>query len=67
LRIFIRDPLMCVESYDMEVQDPPSTRIFETFEHSHMHEESQDRGIFEDTSICIMGMVDLHVEVDPVV
>jgi hypothetical protein len=42
-------------------------RIFETVEHSHTHGDSRARGSFEDTSICVLGAVDLHVEVDPVV
>jgi hypothetical protein len=52
--------LVCMESYDPEAEEPPSTRIFETVEHSRM------RGSFEGTSICILGVVDLDVEVDPV-
>jgi hypothetical protein len=59
--------LMSMESYDTEAQELPSTRIFETVEHSHMHGESRARGSYEDTSICVPGVVDLHVEVDPVV
>ena len=42
-------------------------RIFETIEHSHAHGDSRARGNYEDTSICVPGVVDLHVEVDPVV
>jgi hypothetical protein len=48
-------------------QELPSTRIFETVEHSHTHGDSRARGSYEDTSICVPGVVDLHVEVDPVV
>jgi hypothetical protein len=59
--------LMSMESYDLEAQELPSTRIFETVEHSHTHGDSRARGSFEDTSICVPGVVDLHVEVDPVV
>jgi hypothetical protein len=59
--------LMRMGIYDWEAQELPSTRIFETIEHSHMHRDSRARGSFEDTSICIRGVVDLHVEVDPVV
>jgi hypothetical protein len=59
--------LMSMESYDLEAQELPSTRIFETVEHSHMHGDSRARDSFEDTSICVPRAVDLHVEVDPVV
>jgi hypothetical protein len=48
-------------------EELPSTRIFETFEHSHMHGNSRARGSYEDTSICVPGLNDLRVEVDPVV
>jgi hypothetical protein len=59
--------LMSMESYDPEAQKLPSTRIFETIKHSHTHGDSKARCNFEDTSICVPGVVDLHVEVDPVV
>jgi hypothetical protein len=66
--------LMSRERYDPETQEDvhvsqelPSTRIFETIEHSHMHGDSRARGSYEDTSICVLGLADLHVEVDPVV
>jgi hypothetical protein len=66
--------LMSMERYDPETQEDvhvsqelPSTRIFETVEHSHTHGDSRARGSYEDTSICVPGLVDLHVEVDPVV
>jgi len=59
--------LMSMESYDLEAHDLPSTRIFETIEHSHTHGHSRARGSFEETSICVQGLDDLHVEVDPVV
>jgi len=61
------ESLMSTESYDPEAQELPSTRIFETVEHSHTHGDSGTRGSFEDTSICVLRAVDLHVEVDPVV
>jgi hypothetical protein len=48
-------------------QELPSTRTFETVERSHTHGDSRARGSYEDTSICVPGLVDLHVEVDPVV
>jgi hypothetical protein len=59
--------LMSMESYDLEAQELPSRTIFETVEHSHTHGDSRARGSYEDTSICIPGVVDLHVEVDQVV
>jgi hypothetical protein len=59
--------LTSMESYDLEAQEPPSTRIFEIVEHSHTHGDSRARGSCEDTSICVPGLVDLHVEVDLVV
>jgi hypothetical protein len=59
--------LVSMESYYPKAQELPSTRIFETIEHSHMHGNSRARGSYEDTSICVPGVVDLHVEVDPVV
>jgi hypothetical protein len=42
-------------------------RIFETIEQSHTHGDSRARGSYEDTSICVPILVDLHVEVEPVV
>jgi hypothetical protein len=66
--------LMSMERYDQETQEDvhvsqelPSTWIFETVEHSHTHGDSRARGSYEDTSICVLGLVDLHEEVDPVV
>jgi hypothetical protein len=59
--------LMGMESYDLETHELPSTSIFETVEHSHMHGDSRARDNFEDTSICVSRVVDLHVEVDLVV
>jgi hypothetical protein len=58
---------MSMESYDPKAQQLASTRIFETVEHSHMHGDSRARGSFEDTSICVPRVVDLHVKVDPIV
>jgi hypothetical protein len=59
--------LISMESYDLEAQELPSMRIFEAVEHLHMHGDSRARDNFEDTSICVLTVVDLHVEVDPVV
>jgi hypothetical protein len=36
-------------------------------EHSHTHGDSRAKGNFDDTSICVLREIDLHVEVDPVV
>jgi hypothetical protein len=66
--------LMSMERYDPEIhedvhrsQGPPFTRGVETVEHTHTHGDSRARGSYEDTSICVPGLVDLHVEDDPVV
>jgi hypothetical protein len=59
--------LMSMESYDPEAQELPSMRIFEIVEHSHTHGDSRAMDSHEDTSICVPGVVDLHVEVDPVI
>jgi hypothetical protein len=48
-------------------QELSSTRNFETVEHSHTHGDSRARASYEDTSICVLGLADLHVEVDLVV
>jgi hypothetical protein len=59
--------LMSMESYDLEADELPSTSIFETVKHSHMHGDSRAKDNFEDTSICVPRVVELHVEVDIVV
>jgi hypothetical protein len=66
--------LMSRERYDLETQEDvhvsqelPSMRIFEIVEHSHTHGDSRTKGSYEDTSICVPGLADLHVEVDLVV
>ena len=48
------ESLMSTESYDPEAQELPSTRIFETVEHSHTHgtHSHTPSDSFEDTSIC---------------
>jgi hypothetical protein len=61
------ESLMSMESYDPKAQELSSTRIFETVEHSHTHGDSKARGNVEDTSICVPGAVNLHVEVHQVV
>jgi hypothetical protein len=42
-------------------------RIFDTIKHSLMHGESGARDSFEDTSICVPRVIDLHVEFDSLV
>jgi hypothetical protein len=66
--------LMSMQRYDPETQrdvhvsqELPSTRIFETVEYSHKHGDSRARGSYEDTSMSVPGLDDLHVEVDLVV
>jgi hypothetical protein len=66
--------LMSMERYDPEMyedihrsQGPPFTRGGETVGHTCTHGDSIARGNFEDTSIYVLGLVDLHVEDDPIV
>jgi hypothetical protein len=66
--------LMSREGYDPKTQedvhvsqDLPSMRIFEIDENSHMHGNSRAKSSYEDTSICVPALADLHNEVDPVV
>jgi hypothetical protein len=66
--------LMSMERYDLEIhedvhrsQGPPFMRGVEIVEHTRTHGDSRARGSYEDTSICVPGLVDLHVEDDPVV
>jgi hypothetical protein len=66
--------LMSMERYDIEMQEdvhrsqgPPFTRGVETVGYTHTHGDSRARGSYEDTSICVPGLVDLHVEDDRVV
>jgi hypothetical protein len=66
--------LMSMERYDLETQEdvhvshgPPFTRGFETIGHTHTHGDSRARGNYEYTSICVLGLVNIHVEVDPAV
>jgi hypothetical protein len=66
--------LMSTERYDLEThedvhvsQELPSMRVFKTIKHSHTHGDSRAKGSYEDTSICVPGFADLHVEVDPIV
>jgi hypothetical protein len=66
--------LMSMERYDPKIhedihrsQGPPFTRGGETIGHTRTHGDSKARGNFEDTSIYVPGLVDLHVEDGPIV
>jgi hypothetical protein len=66
--------LMIMERYDQETledvhvsQGPPFMRGSETVGHTHTHGDSRARGSYEATSIWVPGLVDIHVEFDPVV
>jgi hypothetical protein len=48
-------------------QGPPFMGSSETIGHTHTHEDSRARGSYEDTFICVPGLVDIHTEVDPTV
>jgi hypothetical protein len=63
--------LMSMERYDPKIhedvdrsQGPPFMRGVETIEHTRTHGDSRARGSY---SICVPGLVDLHVEDDPIV
>jgi hypothetical protein len=63
--------LMSMERYDLEMQEdvhvsqgPLFTRGFETVGHTHTHGDSRARGSYEDISICVPGLADIHIEVD---
>jgi hypothetical protein len=47
-------------------KDHPSGGVVRTVGHTRTHGDSRARGSFEDTSIYVLGLVDLHVEDDPV-
>jgi hypothetical protein len=66
--------LRSMERYDLEMQEdvhrsqgPPFTRGVETIGHTHTHGDSRARGSYEDNSICVPRLVDLHVEDDTIV
>jgi hypothetical protein len=42
-------------------------RVVETIGNTHTHGDSRARDSYEDTSIYVPGLVELHVEDDPVV
>jgi hypothetical protein len=48
-------------------QGPPFMRSSETVGPTHTHGDSRARGRYEDTSIWVPGLVDIHVEVDPAI
>jgi hypothetical protein len=65
---------MLMERCDQDTQEdvhvsqgPPFMRGSETVGHTHTPGDSRARGSYEDTSIWVPGLFDIHVEVDPVV
>jgi hypothetical protein len=46
-------------------QGPPFKRCFETVGPTYTHGDSKARGRYEDASIWVPGLVDIHGEVDP--
>jgi hypothetical protein len=65
---------MSMERYDPEIhedvhrsQGPPFMRGVKTVEHTPTHGDSRANDIYEDTSIFVPGLVDLHIEDDLVV
>jgi len=40
---------------------------YETVGHTHTHGDSRARGNYEETSINVLGLVDIHAEVDPTI
>jgi hypothetical protein len=66
--------LMDMERYDHETLDDihvsqgrPFMRGSETIFHTHTPRNSRSRGSYEDTSIWVLGLVEISVEVDPAV
>jgi hypothetical protein len=62
------------EGYDQEMmedaqvsQGPPFMGSSETVGHTHTHGDSRAGGSYEDTSICVPGLANIHVEVDPTI
>jgi len=47
-------------------QGPPFMGSPKKIGHTHTHGDSIAKGIYEDTSICGLGLSNIHVEVDPV-
>jgi hypothetical protein len=48
-------------------QGPPFIRSSETVDPTQTHGDSKSRGRYEDTSVWVLGLIDIHVEVDPTV
>jgi cupin superfamily acireductone dioxygenase involved in methionine salvage len=48
-------------------QEPPFMDSSETVLRTHTHEDSRARGSYEDTFICVPGLVDIHTEDGPAV
>jgi len=46
---------------------PPFMRSSDSVSPTRTHGDSRARGRYEDTSIWVQGLVDIHVEVDPTV
>jgi hypothetical protein len=66
--------LMGMGRYDQETledvqvpQGPPFMRGSEPVGHTHTPGDSRARGNYEDTSILVIGVFDIHGDVDPVV
>jgi hypothetical protein len=66
--------LKSMEGCDPETQEDvhvsqglPFMKGFETVGYTHAHGDSRARGSYEDTSTCVPGLADLHVEVFPIV
>jgi hypothetical protein len=62
---------MVMEGYDQETledvqvsQGPPFMGSSETIGHTHKHGDSRAKGNYEDTSICVPGLANIHIEVD---
>jgi hypothetical protein len=45
-------------------QGPPFMGSSKTIDHTHTHEDSRSRESYEDTFICVPGLVDIHTKVD---
>jgi hypothetical protein len=56
---------MIMERCDQETLE--DVHVSQGFSPTHTHGDSRSRGSYEDTSIWVPGLVDIHVEVDPIV
>jgi hypothetical protein len=66
--------LMVMERYDQEKledvsvsQEPLFMGSSMTVGHTNTHGDSRARGNYNDTSIFVLGLADIHVEVDPTI